>query len=107
MNVCTEIGNMKLRTKIAVLISCAKMLTYDPLGYATALNEVGDAINLFGAARRYILAQIKLSLAHQEPSTLRQFLEMFEQWASGLSDLSMLETQICQEIVDTKLRLNG
>ena len=76
------------------------MLIYNPRQYAAELIGMGDCINVLKATRRYILGQIRLNSEEFDVPTK----ELLAQWIESLVDLSPLEEQICQEILQNDAR---
>ena len=87
-------SHMTLRSKIKMVANLTPMLLSDPAKYMTELFEIGECINLFKQARRYVLGQIRLNSDQLDAHTH----ELLAQWIHLLTDLSPLERQICHEI---------
>ena len=86
--------------KVQYLISLTPMMSNDPCLYFSHLLELGAAINTFKRARRHILGAIKLNLGFfQEVDLEHELFVIMRQWIGQLSDLSLLEQQIANEIL--------
>lgn len=87
-------SHMALRSKVEMVTNLTPVLLSDPAQYVTELFEIGECINLFKQARRYVLGQIRLNSDQLDAHTH----ELLAQWIDLLADLSPLEEQICHEI---------
>ena len=92
--------NMPFRSKVKILAKLTPMLIYNPRQYAAELIGMGDCINVLKGTRRYILGQIRLNSEEFDVPTK----ELLAQWIESLVDLSPLEEQICQEILQNDAR---
>ena len=89
---------MLLAEKVQRVVEMTPAFLSEPEVYFSILSEVGEAINLFKSARRYILGQMKMNWPKLPDHDTAKLIPVLLEWTHQLDGLSTLERQIVAEI---------
>lgn len=94
---------MLLAEKVQRVVEMTPAFLSEPEVYFSILSEVGEAINLFKSARRYILGQMKMNWPKLPDHDTAKLIPVLLEWTHQLDGLSTLERQIVAEITERLL----